>query len=72
MKTDFTQLMLHQRWLRWGFALLFRRQRGYRFVDRLLTLHLLSLVYRVIAERRPQWVPAFAKDSAMGVDVVFR
>lgn len=72
VKTDFTPLMLQQRWLRLGFALLFRRQRGYRFVDRIVTLHLLSLVYRVIAKRRPQWVPAFAKDSAMGVDVVFR
>ena len=28
--------------------------------------------YRIIAKRRPQWVPSFAKDSAMGVDVVFR
>lgn len=72
VKTDFTPLMLQQRWLRWGFALLFRRQRGYRFVDRIVTLHLMSLVYRVIAKRRPQWVPAFAKESAMGVDVVFR
>ncbi len=72
VKTDFTPLMLQQRWLRLGFALLFRRKRGYRFVDRIVTLHLLSMIYRLIAKRRPQWVPAFAKESAMGVDVVFR
>lgn len=72
IKTDFTPLMLQQRYLRWGFKLLFRRQRGYRFVDRIITLHLLSMIYRVIAKRRPRWVPEFAKESAMGVDAVFR
>lgn len=72
IKLDFTPLMLQPRYLRWGLKLLFRRQRGYRLVDRLVTLQLLSLIYRVIARRRPQWVPAFAKESAMGVDVVFR
>ncbi len=72
VKLDFTPLMLQPRYLRWGINLLFRRQRGYRLVDRLITLHLLSLIYRLIAKRRPQWVPSFAKDSAMGVDVVFR
>ncbi|MBL9145878.1 MAG: hypothetical protein JNM99_19520 [Verrucomicrobiaceae bacterium] len=72
VKLDFTLLMLQPRYLRWGINLLFRRQRGYRLVDRLITLHLLSLIYRLIAKRRPQWVPSFAKDSAMGVDVVFR
>lgn len=72
IKLDFTPLMLQPRYLRWGLQLLFRRQRGYRLVDRLITLQLLSLIYRVIARRRPQWVPAFAKKSAMGVDVVFR
>lgn len=72
IKLDFAPLMLQPRYLRWGIKLLFRRQRGYRLVDRLITLQLLSLIYRVIARRRPQWVPAFAKESAMGVDVVFR
>ena len=49
-----------------------RRKRGYRVIDRLLTLHGLSLIYRVIAKRRPHWIPTFAKESAMGVDTVFR
>lgn len=72
VKLDFTPLMLQPRYLRWGLNLLFRRKRGYRLVDRIVTLHLLSMIYRLIAKRRPQWVPAFAKESAMGVDVVFR
>ncbi len=72
VKLDFTPLMLQPRYLRWGIKVLFRRTRGYRLIDHLLTLHLLSMIYRVIAKRRPQWVPSFAKDSAMGVDVIFK
>ncbi len=72
IKLDFTPLMFQPRYLNWGFRLLFRRQRGYRLVDRVVTLHALSLVYRWVARRRPHWVPKFARESAMGVDAVFR
>lgn len=72
IKLDFTPLMLQPRYLRWGLGLLFRRQRGYRLVDRVITLHALSLIYRWVANRRPHWVPKFARESAMGVDAVFR
>lgn len=72
VKLDFAPLQVQPRYLRWGLKLLFRRQRGYRWADRLLTLHVLSLVYRIISRRRPHWVPEFARESAMGVDVVFR
>ena len=72
IKTDFTPLLLKRRYLSWAVQLMMRRRRGYRWVDRILTLHLLSLVYRVISKRRPHWIPKFARDSAMGVDVVFK
>jgi len=72
VKLDFKPLLLQPRYLAWGIKLLFRRQRGYRIVDRLITLHLLSMIYRVIAKRRPRWIPEFARDSAMGVDAIFR
>jgi hypothetical protein len=72
VKTDFQPFWLNYRHLRWAFAVLMRRQRGYRVIDRLLTLHGLSMIYRVIAKRRPHWIPGFAKESAMGVDTVFR
>ena len=72
VKLDFAPLLLQPRYLRWGLKLLFRRKRGYRWVDRIITLHLLSLIYRVISRKRPHWVPEFARESAMGVDVVFR
>ncbi len=72
VKTDFQPFWLKARYLGWAFAVLMRRQRGYRVIDRLLTLHGLSMIYRVIAKRRPHWIPGFAKESAMGVDTVFR
>lgn len=72
VKLDFKPLMLQPRYLAWGVKLLFRRQRGYRMVDRIVTLHLLAMIYRVIAKRRPRWIPEFARESAMGIDAVFR
>lgn len=72
VKTDFKPLLLNPRHLGWALRFLMRRQRGYRMVDRLVILNGLSLIYRVIAARRPHWIPGFASKSAMGVDVVFR
>jgi hypothetical protein len=72
VKIDFQPFVLNPRYMAWGFKLLMRRQRGYRIIDRILTLHGLSLIYRVVAKRRPHWIPSFAKDSAMGVDTVFK
>jgi len=72
VKLDFKPLLLSPRHLGWAIQFLMRRQRGYRVVDRLVLLNGLSLIYRVIAARRPHWIPGFAQKSAMGVDVVFR
>jgi hypothetical protein len=72
VKADFKPLLLNPRHLGWAVQFLMRRQRGYRMVDRLVVLNMLSLIYRFIAARRPHWIPGFASKSAMGVDVVFR
>ncbi len=72
VKTDFQPLYLKRRHLGWAIQLLMRRQRGYRVIDRILVLHGLAMIYRVIARRRPEWIPRFARESAMGVDVVFK
>jgi len=72
VKTDFQPLYVKRRWLGWAIQLLMRRKRGYRFIDRILILHVLSMIYRVISRRRPNWIPKFARDSAMGVDVIFK
>ena len=52
--------------------LIVRRQRGYRRLDRLLTLRLLSLVYPLLRPFSKKLVPEFARESAMGVDTLFR
>jgi hypothetical protein len=50
--------------------LAFRRQRGYRWIDRLFTLRLLSLAYPLL--KRWRLVPALADRRAMGLDAVLR
>jgi hypothetical protein len=72
IKMHFQPFWLKARYLGWALNLLMRRRRGYRVVDRIVTLHALSLIFRVVAKRRPHWIPSFAKDSAMGVDTVFK
>lgn len=72
IKTDFKPLLLNPKHLAWAIQFLMRRQRGYRVVDRLVVLSGLSLIYRLIAARKPHWIPGFASKSAMGVDVVFK
>jgi hypothetical protein len=37
-----------------------------------LKLDAWSLIYRLIAARKPTLIPGFASKSAMGVDVVFK
>ncbi len=52
--------------------LIVRRQRGYRRLDRLLTLRLLSAIYPLLRPFSKKLVPQFARESAMGVDTLFR
>jgi hypothetical protein len=50
-----------------------RRRRGYRmFLDRLVTLNVLSWAYRVFAAGYRRRVPKFLRKSAMGVDAVLK
>jgi hypothetical protein len=60
------------RFSRWLLKNLFRTRPGYRILDRVFVLHLLSLFYRLVKRRRPGWIPEFARESAMGIDVIFR
>jgi len=49
-----------------------RRKPGYRVIDRILSLHLLGLGYRVVRKARPKLIPKFARKSAMGINAIFR
>lgn len=72
IKTDLKPFRFNSRFLHWGLGLILRRQRGYRLIDQVFTIHLLALIYRVIRATRSQWIPKFARKSAMGIDAIFR
>jgi hypothetical protein len=62
---------VRRRFLNWFLAIALRRRRGYRLVDTLFTMRLLAVVYRVCKSARPDWIPKFARKSAMGIDTIF-
>lgn len=72
VRLDFEPFRLEGRFLRWVLAVCLRRRRGYRVIDQVFTIHLLSLIYFALRRARPRMVPKFARKSAMGIDVVFR
>ena len=72
IKLSFKPFHIRRVFLGWAFALLLRRQRGYRLIDHFFTIHLLSLLYRLVRTTRSKWIPKFARKSAMGIDTVFR
>ena len=72
IKVSFAPFKLKRRTLAWGIRLMARRKRGYRLIDHLFTLTLLSYVYRIFRTRAPQALPKFMRESAMGVDVLFK
>lgn len=72
IQIDFASFSLRGRYIRWFFAVVLRRRRGYRLVDYLLTMHLLAFGYRLLSRARPRLIPKFARKSAMGIDIVFR
>jgi len=73
LRTSFDQLNVNSLTLRWLFALLVRRKRGYRAVlDHFFTLRLLSWTWRLLRSRNEKALPKLARKTAMGVDALFR
>jgi len=72
IRTDFQPFHLKRRTLRWGSAVMLRRQRGYRFVDYAFGLTILGFCYRLFTRAKPKALPKFVRESAMGVDSVFK
>ena len=72
IKTNFTPFALRSRHIVWFLRISLRKTRGYRVLDYLLTLHLLSLVYFLISRTKPDVIPGFARKSAMGIGTIFR
>lgn len=72
VKLSFKPLQVRRRYLGWLIDLLLRRQRRYRLLDHLLTLHLLSFTYRLVHVSRPKLIPKFARKRAMGLEAIFK
>ena len=72
VKVSFEPFKLKRRTIAWAVRLMVRKKRGYRMFDHLFTLNLLGFVYRIFRTRAPQALPAFMRESAMGVDVLFK
>lgn len=73
IKTSFEPSPLRRPTARWALRVLLRKHPRYRTVlDRILTLNLLSWVYRVAAVRHRERIPKFLRNSAMGIDSIFQ
>jgi hypothetical protein len=72
IKVSFTPFHIKRRTLSWASSLLLRKQRGYRIVDHLFTLHLLGFAYRIFKPSDPKKIPKLLRKSAMGVDALFK
>ena len=69
---DFRPLNLTHRRLGTMLKILFRRQRGYRLIDRLFTIRILGWIYPLLRRRSTRMVPSFANQQAMGLDSIFK
>lgn len=72
VRLDFTPVRFRRYQLRWAIALLIRDKRGYRLLDRLFTIHVLSRLYPLIQRFDRGVVPEFAQRQAMGFDHLFK
>jgi len=72
VKLDFEPFRLSRRYIRFFANYLVRRSPGYRIVDRIVGLRLLSIAYFVLKRSRPKLMPKIARKSAMGIDAVFK
>lgn len=72
IKVSFDPFKLNRRTISLAMGLTVRRKRGYRMLDHVFTLGLLGFAYRIFRARAPQSLPKFMRESAMGVDVLFK
>ncbi len=69
---DFREAPVSRRQLRLALALLLRRKRGYRLVDRVFTLHFLAWLHPLIRRWQRRLTPKFTDRTAMGLDALFK
>ena len=72
IKTSLQPFPDKRRLLRWSIALFLRQRRGYRIIDRLFTLDVLGLLYRLFKPAARRSLPKYLRKSAMGIDAVLK
>lgn len=72
IKVSFQPFKLKRRTIAVAIGLMVRKKRGYRIFDHIFTLNLLGFFYRIFRARAPQSLPKIMRESAMGVDVLFK
>jgi len=72
IKTSFEPFRVKRRTLAWAAALLLRKRRRYRIIDRLFTLGLLGILYCLLRPAAKNSLPKFLRKSAMGIDTLFK
>ncbi|MFC5051545.1 hypothetical protein ACFPK9_13120 [Rubritalea spongiae] len=72
VKTSFKRLELSSQKIALVKRLFFRKKRGYRLLDHLVTIHLLGYIYRLFHKRYEHKIPKFARKSAMGIDAILK
>ena len=72
LKTNYQPFIMKRRHLKWVMTTMLRKQRGYRILDHLFTLHLLGVMYRFTVKLKPKMIPKFARKQAMGLGTLFK
>ncbi len=73
IKTSFQPFHVTRRTIAWVSRLVVRQRQEYRTIfDRLFTLRVLSWIYLLFRVRHQKALPKFLRESAMGVDALFR
>ena len=72
IKVSFEPFKVKRSTLRWLSHILLRKQRGYRLIDHIFTLRLLSILFWLFKPRKKEKMPKILRKSAMGVDVLFK
>lgn len=69
---DFRPIHLKRATMQKALNVLFRKKRGYRLLDRIFTIRVLSWIYPLVKRRGDQLMPAFSRKQAMGIDSLFK
>jgi len=72
IRINLSPFRMKARHISWFTKYLLRDQPGYRFIDRIIGLRLLSWTYLILKRTRPKIFPKFARESAMGIDTIFK